>query len=129
MKKIQLKNLFVCDSAIVNGASGNLSIIEMYFEMKTHALPIINPKFTIVTSFVGDQGEYKVRIKIITPDKKNLAYIEKTVQIKRPSGAGNLIGTFINVPFQIEGIYLIEVLVEDEKVSSDDSHYISVIKN
>ena len=120
MANIELKFLHVCENALVS-QGGNLSIVEIFNQIKADNFPAAHPKLAIVSSFSGDIGKYIEIIEIVSPKGEVIARVEKSeIEITKSGGAANFIANFIGLIFSVEGKYLIRVKVNGRLLSEDN---------
>mgnify|MGYP001560239814 CR=1 FL=1 len=122
MANIELKNVFVCENALVS-LDGKLSLINIFTEITSKGFPAINPKFTILTSIMGTVGPHTEIIEIISPDGSSIAKVEGPADINGPGG-NNFLANFINVAFPAEGKYWIKISVDDNPLNKKDENFI-----
>jgi len=127
-EKIKLNYLHTCDQVLVS-YDGKVSLINIFSEIKSTGLPVIYPRFSVLTNITGPVGEYTQKIEIISPEGNEiLAFTEAKSEIKS-YGGNNFIANFINIPFKVEGKYWIKVTIDGENVlSKKDEHFIWIKK-
>lgn len=124
---VQLKNFFVCDMAVV-GFDGKISLINLFSEIISTAFPVINPKFTVLVSIIGDNGPHFESIEIISlQNEKVVATLNGSAEIKGSTG-NNFLANFINTQFPTEGQYWIKVTVDQVVLTNKNDHLITVKK-
>ena len=126
--KIKLNFLHICDQVLVS-CDGKLSLINIFSEIKSPGLPVIYPRFSVLTNITGPAGKYNQKIEIMTPSEdKSIAFTEGVSEIKS-YGGNNFIANFINIPFGVEGKYWIKVIIDGKSIlSKKDEHFIWIEK-
>ena len=127
MANIKLKNLLICEDAVV-AKDGKLSVINIFTEIKSENFPAMHPKLTIISMVTGDNGSYDERIEIISPDNETISKVDGKAEILGPDGSGFL-ANFINLPFLKEGKFWIKVSIDGSPITSKDDYFILVKKN
>ncbi len=124
---LKLKNIYICESVIMS-FSGQPSLINLVSEISANSFPALHPKITVFSSIMGDIGNYKEEIEIISLiDNTTIAKVEGTANIK-DTGGNNFIGTFINTIFPLEGKYWIKVTVNGDILTNKEEHLIYLKK-
>lgn len=110
MTNIKLNFLHVCENAFV-AQDGKLSIIGIFNQIKAPNFPAAHPKLSIVSSISGAVGDYLEVIEIVSPRAEVIARVENNITIQREDGAANLIASFVNLIFLINGKYTIRIKI------------------
>jgi len=109
-----IKQLFVilCEEAIIEKDTNKLYILGIFDNISTPKLPVVQPKFAIVTKFEGGTDEHKHKIVIKYESGEEVAKLEGKINFG-PNQKAQYIGRFIGFPFYKFGKYIIEIYVDD----------------
>ncbi|MFH1790134.1 MAG: hypothetical protein ABH832_03655 [bacterium] len=118
---IKLNFIHICES-VIEAVNRNISIIGIFNKITSLKLPVLYPKFSIITSISAPPGSYKEVIEIVSPEGQTVARLEGKVQIYKEGQKGNFVANFINTLFPIEGKYQIKISVNNELL--DDQNFI-----
>jgi len=110
---IQQDFIIVCESAMITEGSKNLNLFGIFEYMSAPGVPVIHPKFCVVTKFEGGEGEHSHDIIIrYEATKEEIAKLKGKI-VFSPNKKAQYIGTFIGFPFKNFGKYIIEIYVDD----------------
>lgn len=110
-----IKQLFVilCEEAIIEKDTNKLYILGIFDNISASKLPVVQPKFTIVTKFEGGTDEHKHKIVIKYESGEEAARLEGIINFG-PNQKAQYIGRFIGFPFSKFGKYMIEIYVDND---------------
>jgi len=81
--------------------------------------PIVVPQFFIANRWIGGQGEFTEKVKILTPQLKLLLETNADkVSLPTKVDSADVYHGFINVNFPTHGVYWIVIELDGEKVLS-----------
>lgn len=117
--------VYLCDYAFMD-ASGKMSVIGMFEFVRASHLPLNWPQLYLATHLTVSQGEqFKLKVLITSPSKKEIAKVEVQAQSSTPVLGG--VGTaqniflpvgFFSLKFSETGEYHIEMFVDDNPIHS-----------
>lgn len=101
----------ICESVIV-AQNGNLSIINIFNQIKSSSFPAVHPNLTVVIGATGEEGEYEVNIQIKKKGEEkpvNSQLLPNKMKIPKSPAQGRL---FINFsPLVIESAGNYEIII------------------
>lgn len=106
--------IILCESAILEKDTEKISLIGLFEKIITDTVPIIYPKFSVVTRFEDGVGQHDHKILILHEEsKKTIAELPGKI-IFSDNRKAQYIGTFVGIPFSAFGKYKIETYVDNE---------------
>ncbi len=108
---IQQNFVIVCESAIIEKDNNNLYILGVFENIFAPGIPVIQPKFAIVTSFQADTGEHRHEIVIRHESGDEIGKLDGKIKFSS-SQKSQYIGRFIGFPFPKFGKYIIEIYID-----------------
>ncbi|MEI6352501.1 MAG: hypothetical protein WCO35_01015 [Candidatus Nomurabacteria bacterium] len=118
----KLKNLTICENVII-AQNKTRSYINIFDRVKSD-LPVVFPKFYIVSSIESDQEseKYIEKIEIIDPDGNVLSKIEGDTQTELYKS--HFICQFNNINFQKSGKYLVRVYINGSEITNSNESFV-----
>lgn len=126
MTKINLKNLNICENAIIS-FDGKVSLINIFTDISSKEFPAGFPKFAILASIEGENGNYSETIEIVSPTGQTVASTTGNAEIKN-QGGNSFVANFVNIQFPVEGLYWIKVTVDGNVLTNKINHCILLKK-
>ncbi|MBI3255818.1 MAG: hypothetical protein HYZ63_02505 [Candidatus Andersenbacteria bacterium] len=110
--------------------TNTLYLLGIFENIFSPGNPVIQPKFTIVTSFDLKNGSYDKRTyshKIIIRHESGKELVSLGGQINfQDSNRAQYIGKFIGLPFMDFGVYTVEIYLDNELQPL--SNFINIVK-
>ncbi len=96
--------------------NGKFIFIGLFDSITAVQYPLIIPRLFIINRWCGGEGEFHQQTRLMHPDQKTVIIQGQAIPIKLPNqhAVATNIELFINVTFQIAGIYWIEILLEND---------------
>ena len=114
---IKLLFAHVCDTAFISDVSKNLNVIGIFENISARNFPATHPKFSVVSAIQGDAGDYNQTLTIANKQTgQEVSRVSGPSNITSPNGKALFIGTFIMVTFPSAGQYLVNILINDNKI-------------
>lgn len=113
-----LNYLHICDQIIVAQGTNNVSLINIFNEIRSKNFPAIHPRFSIISNTFGPKGNFKQEIEIIGPDGNSVAVTQGEIEFSG-IGPNNFITNFINFLFEKPGEYSIRVKINGSVVKEN----------
>ncbi len=126
MTKINLKNLNICENAIIS-FDGKVSLINIFTDISAKEFPTTFPKFAILASIEGENGMYSETIEIVSPTGQTIASTIGNAEIKN-QGGNSFVANYVNTQFPTEGLYWIKVTVDGNVLTNKINHCVLVKK-
>jgi len=105
--------VIICESAVIAENSKTLNLFGIFENINTSGVPLVYPKFCVVTKFEGDTGEHKHEIVIrYERDMEEIARLEGEINFVGKKKV-QYIGTFLGFPFKYFGKYIIEIYIDN----------------
>lgn len=105
--------LVICEAAILDQITGNLSLINIFDKFIAKNTPIFT-NFAVVTRFEGgSEGEHIHKIIIRGGDGNEIAKLEGKINFNQ-NGRAQYVGRFIGLPLNRLGEYKIESYVDGD---------------
>ena len=100
--------------------SNSLSLISIFENITSKSIPITYPKFSIVVNFtVFKSTDLKCSIRVNNPSNEEILKSQEfSIKTNGENQKIQLLNHFINTPFNIEGIHLINLIINNDEVSS-----------
>lgn len=106
-----LLTLLVCEKAIRDGATGQVSIIGILSHVTCSSFPARLPAFVVFMEFTGGHGPFPVKIRIADADDQHPAIceVEAGMQMHSPLVVVQIPFVVTNVSFPSPGQYRVQV--------------------
>jgi len=110
-----LQSSLLCDD-VRQERQGKFILIGLFDVLAVPGFPIVLHKLCVFNRWCCGLGEFKQRSRILEPDGKTPLIEGKEVIIKLPDSEATATSVefFLNVKFEIEGIYWVEILMEGD---------------
>lgn len=111
--------LFVlCDYASISREQ-KLSVIGIFDQFFVTNLPTFWPKMFLVAVLKGEpQKEYPLTLKLIPPKGIDQQFPDRNLTLALGhNGKANLVTELVNFPLSAAGLYTVELLTNEEKIS------------
>jgi hypothetical protein len=110
-----LQSSIICDD-VRQERNGKFILIGLFDAIGAPELPLRYPRLFAVTRWCSGEGEFVQHTRILNPDLSTVLIEGKDIPVKLPhaeSSATN-VEVFVNVEFQQEGTYWIEILLDGD---------------
>ncbi len=115
--KPRLTYTILCDD-VRQELGGKFSLMGLFESIYANAFPAIHPRFAIVNEWTGGKGEFRVTIRLLSTNKKEvLSESEATLNLFSETQRHRDISVRFNTTFNTPGTYWIETLLDNERVS------------
>jgi len=120
MENIKINFFVICKEVIMDKDSNSLSLISIFENITSKSIPITYPKFSIVVNFtVFKSTDLKCSIRVNNPSNEEILKSQEfSIKTNGENQKIQLLNHFINTPFNIEGIHLINLIINNDEVSS-----------
>ncbi len=110
-----LQSSIICDD-VRQERNGKFILIGIYDVIGVPSYPAMFQRVCIVNRWCCGVGEFNQRTRIISPDGKAVTESGGPIRFTMPDDSATVtnIELFMNVKFEREGTYWIEVLVDDQ---------------
>ena len=118
MAKLQTEIFVLCDHATVS-QDQKLSIIGIFDQFFVANLPTNWPKMYLVAVLKGESGkEYPLILKLTPPAPTEQKLPDREIKVTLgQNGKANLITELVNFPLPLAGLYKVEILSDNQKIS------------
>lgn len=124
MENIKLNFVHVCDQVIIAQESNNVSLINMFNEIRTNGFPAVHPRFAVISNTLGPKGSCIQEIEVVDPDGNTLATASGNTDYSG-FGPNNFVVNFSNFLFPKAGEYSFRIKI-DGKLISDRAAVVTV---
>src|SRR5258706_491008 len=108
---MQQNFIIVCETAVVDQQSNNLSLFNIFSNINTIGVPAIHPSFTVVTNYSGGNGEYDYGVSISHEDGIEIAKMDGKINFGEGKNA-QFISKFVGLSFPKFGNYYIKTTID-----------------
>ena len=108
----------ICDD-VRQEVGGKLSLMGLFENIYAAKFPAVHPRIAILTEWSGGQGEFGVKMRIFSPDRKTI--IRETVSKMTLNGVNYRhrdVSVHLNVELKTPGTYWVENFLDDELMNS-----------
>ena len=115
--KPRLSYTLLCDD-VRQETGGKFSLMGLFENISSHTFPALHHRFAIVNEWTGGKGEFMVKLRLLTPSQDTvLSESEAKLTLFSETQRHRDISVRYNTTFKTPGIYWIEALLDDERVS------------
>lgn len=115
--KPMLGYTILCDD-VRQEMGGKFSLMGLFESIYANTFPAVHPRFAIVNEWTGGKGEFKVRVRLLAPDREQvISESEAAIVLFSETQRHRDISIRFNTKFAVPGTYWIETLLDDERVS------------
>lgn len=110
-----IQSCLVCDD-VRQERNGKFMLIGIFDTIHAVQFPLLFPRVCLVTRWCNGTGEFKQTSRIVKPDQKSIAAIGQEIPVKL-QGIESIctnIELYLNMVFQSEGVYWVEVLLDGD---------------
>ena len=106
----------LCDD-VRQEMGGKFSLMGLFESIYANAFHAVHPRFAIVNEWTGGKGEFKVRVRLLAPDREQvISESEAAIVLFSETQRHRDISIRFNTTFAVPGTYWIETLLDDERV-------------
>jgi hypothetical protein len=127
--KPSLNFTIICDD-VRQEMGGKLSLMGLFENIYAAKFPAVHPRIAIMTEWASGQGEFGIKMRIVTPDGKTV--IRETNSKMVLSGVNYRhrdVSVHLNVELKAPGTYWVENYLDDELVNSIPLHVVQLKEN
>ena len=115
--KPRLNYTILCDD-VRQEMGGKFSLMGLFESIYANSFPAVHPRFAIVNEWTGGKGEFKLTIRLLGPNKKDvLSESESTMSLFSETQRHRDIAVRFNSTFSTPGTYWIEMLLDGEQAA------------
>lgn len=104
----------MCDAA-APGPEGKMTLYGIFDRINVTTIPAIHRSFAIVTAWQSGDRQYKMQLRILGPDQKQVFESpEMAFELRGKFAKSQLVLEFDNMMFRKLGTYLVQVLLHGE---------------
>ena len=110
-----LQTSLTCDD-VRQERNGKYMLIGIFDGLIVPAERPIGPKICVVNRWCMGKGKFTQKTRILSPDGTTVAAEGKPVEIDMQSEqqVNTTVEAFINIPFKVEGVYWVEILLDQQ---------------
>ena len=116
--KPSLNFTIICDD-IRQEVGGKISLMGLFEDIYATKFPAIHPRLAIITEWSDGSGEFDIRSRILSPDRKTV--VRETASRIKLNGMNfrhRDVSVHLNIDFKGPGSYWIENYLDDELINS-----------
>jgi hypothetical protein len=115
--KPRLTYTILCDDVRAE-LGGKYSLMGLFESIYSNSFPALHHRFAIVNEWTGGKGEFLVKIRLLSPDRKQiLSESETRLNLYSETQRHRDISVRFNTTFSVPGTYWVETVMDDECVS------------
>lgn len=115
--KPRLNYTILCDD-VRQELGGKFSLMGLFESIYANAFPAVHPRFAIVNEWTGGKGDFKLKIRLLTPNKQEvLSESEAVLKLFSETQRHRDISVRFNTSFNSPGTYWVEMLLDDERIN------------
>lgn len=110
-----LQSSLLCDD-VRQERNGKFILIGLFDLVAVPAFPAVFQRICVVNRWCYGEGEFKQRSRILKPDGNSILVEGKEVKVKLPDSEATATSVefFLNVKFETEGTYWVEILLDGD---------------
>jgi hypothetical protein len=110
-----LQSSVLCDD-VRQERNGKFILIGLFDGLSVPRFPALFHRICVVNRWCCGQGRFRQRSRIIKPDGNTVLVEGREVQLRLPGSEATATSVefFVNVKFESEGTYWVEILLEDD---------------
>jgi len=127
--KPSLNFTIICDD-VRQEIGGKISLMGLFENIYATKFPAIHPRLAIMTEWSEGKGEFDVRTRVLSPDRKTVVR-ETTSKIKLSDAnfRHRDVSVHLNMDFKVAGTYWIENFLDNELINSLPLRVVQVKEN
>jgi hypothetical protein len=115
--KPKLNYTILCDD-VRQEMGGKFSLMGLFESIYANSFPAVHPRFAIVNEWIGGKGDFKLTIRLLGPNKKEvLSESDSTMNLFSEAQRHRDIAVRFNTTFSAPGTYWIEMLLDGEQAA------------
>jgi len=116
--KPSLNFTIICDD-IRQELGGKVSLMGLFENIYATKFPAVHPRLAIISEWCDGQGEFSVKMKILSSDRKSvLRETSSQMKLSTVNIKHRDVSVHLNVDFKAPGTYWIENYLDDERINS-----------
>ena len=110
-----LQSSILCDD-VRQERNGKFILIGLFDSIASPQFPLVYPRLFMVTRWCSGEGQFKQRTRILKPDQNTVLVEGKDILVRLPSpeATATNVEAFMNVQFEQDGAYWIEILLDGD---------------
>ncbi|HXY62602.1 MAG TPA: hypothetical protein VEJ22_06680 [Nitrospirota bacterium] len=113
--KPRLIYTLLCDD-VRQEMGGKYSLMGLFESISAHSFPALHHRFAIMNEWTGGQGEFTVKIRLLSPDQAEvISESETKLSLFNETQRHRDISIRHNTTFKVPGTYWIETLLDGER--------------
>ena len=110
-----LQSSILCDD-VRQERNGKFILIGLFDSIASPQFPLVYPRLFMVTRWCSGEGQFKQRTRILKPDQNTVLAEGKDILVRLPSpeATATNVEAFLNVQFEQDGAYWIEILLDGD---------------
>jgi hypothetical protein len=114
--KPRLNFTLLCDD-VRQEMGGKFSLMGLFESITANSFPALHHRFAIMNEWTGGKGEFVVKIRLLAPDSRQvISESESKITLYSETQRHRDISVRFNTTFKTPGAYLIETLLDDERI-------------
>jgi hypothetical protein len=115
--KPKLSYTILCDD-VRQELGGKFSLMGLFENIYANTFPAVHPRFAIVNEWTGGKGEFRLRVRLLGANKKDvLSESESVLSLYSDTQRHRDISVRFNTTFPVPGTYWIQMLIDDEQTA------------
>lgn len=116
--KPSLNFTIICDD-IRQEMGGKLSLMGLFENIYVPTFPAVHPRIAIISEWSAGQGEFRVRMRIVSPDGKTaIRETQSKMSLNSVHYRHRDVSLHLNVELKVPGTYWVENYLDDELINS-----------
>ncbi len=116
--KPSLNFTIICDD-IRQEMGGKLSLMGLFENIYAPTFPAVHPRLAIISEWSAGQGEFRVRMRIVSPDGKTvIRETQSKISLNSIHYRHRDVSLHLNVELKTPGTYWVENYLDDELINS-----------
>ncbi|HSB32135.1 MAG TPA: hypothetical protein VLD55_11085, partial [Candidatus Sulfobium mesophilum] len=98
---------------------GKLSLMGLFENIYAPTFPAVHPRIAIISEWSAGQGEFRVRMRIVSPDGKTaIRETQSKMSLNSVHYRHRDVSLHLNVELKVPGTYWVENYLDDELINS-----------
>ncbi len=115
--KPKLSYTILCDD-VRQEMGGKFSLMGLFESIYANTFPAVHPRFAIVNEWTGGKGDFRLRIRLLSVNKKDvLSESESVLSLYSETQRHRDISIRFNTTFPVPGTYWIQMLLDGEQAA------------
>jgi len=127
--KPSLNFTIICDD-VRQEMGGKLSLMGLFENIYAPKFPAIHPRIAIMTEWANGQGEFGIKMRIVTPNGKTvIRETNSKMVLSSVNYRHRDVSVHLNVELKSPGTYWVENYLDDELINSIPLNVVQVKEN